>query len=78
VQNDVTIRLNRSLERKYKQANNERTVVNEQNPPLVPHDNISNALIWPLHAPICNFSAIRITKIWMQQQFQVLQNTRVW
>jgi len=30
----------------------------------------SNVLIWPLHALICNFSVIRITNIWMQQQFQ--------
>jgi len=39
VQNDVTIRLNRSIERKYKRTNNECTVVNEQNAHLVPHDN---------------------------------------
>jgi len=40
VQNDVTIRLNRSTERNYKRTNRERTVVNEQNPHLVvPHDN---------------------------------------
>jgi len=38
VQNDVTIRLNRSIERKYKRANNERTVVTEKNPHLVPHE----------------------------------------
>jgi len=31
----------------------------------------SNVLIWPLHAPICNLSVIRITNIWMQQLFQV-------
>jgi len=31
----------------------------------------SNVLIWPLYAPSCNFSVIRITNIWMQQQFQV-------
>jgi len=31
----------------------------------------SNVLIWPLHAPICNFGVIRITNNWMQQQFQV-------
>jgi len=37
----------------------------------------SNVLIWPLHAPICNFSVIRITDIWMQQQFQFFQNTLV-
>jgi len=30
----------------------------------------SNVLIWPLHAPFCNFSVIRIANIWMQQQFQ--------
>jgi len=39
MQNDVTIRLNRLIERKYKRANNERTMVTEQNPHLVPHDN---------------------------------------
>jgi len=39
VQNDLTIRLNRSIERKYKRTNNERTMVTEQNPHLVPHDN---------------------------------------
>jgi len=40
VQNDVTIRLNRSTERKNKRTNNERTMVTEQNPHLLPH-NIS-------------------------------------
>jgi len=30
----------------------------------------SNVLIWPLHAPILNFSIISIADIWMQQQFQ--------
>jgi len=38
VQNDVTIRLNRSTEQKYKRTNNERTMVIDQNPHLVPHD----------------------------------------
>jgi len=32
IQNDVTIRVNRSIERNYKRTNNERTVVSEQNP----------------------------------------------
>ena len=41
VQNDVTIHLNRSTERKHRWTNNERTMVNEQNPHLVPHDNCS-------------------------------------
>jgi len=39
VQNDVTIRVNRSIERKYKRTNNEHTMVTEQNKHLVPHDN---------------------------------------
>jgi len=39
VQNDATIRLNRSIERKYKRTNNERTMITEQNPHFVPHDN---------------------------------------
>jgi len=39
VQNDVTIRLNRSIERKYKRTNNERMMVIEQNPHQVPHDS---------------------------------------
>jgi len=39
VQNDVTIPLNRSIERKYERTNNEHTMVTEQNPHLVPHDN---------------------------------------
>jgi len=39
VQNDVTIRLNTSSERKYKRTKNERTMVTEQNPHLVPRDN---------------------------------------
>jgi len=39
VQNDITIRLNRSIERKYKRTNNGRTMVNEQSPRLVPHDS---------------------------------------
>jgi len=39
MQNDVTILLNMSIERKYKRTNHERTMVNEQNPHLVPHDN---------------------------------------
>jgi len=38
-QNDVTIRLNRSIERCYKLTTNECTVVSKQNPHLVPHDN---------------------------------------
>ena len=33
------IRLNRSIERKFKQTNNERMMVTEQNPHHVPHDN---------------------------------------
>jgi len=71
--NDVTIRLNRSIERKYKRTNDERTLVTGQNPHLMPHDTIvesPNVQIWPLHAPICNFSVIRLTNVWMQQQFQ--------
>jgi len=32
MQNDVTIRPNRSIERKYKRTNDERTMVTEQNP----------------------------------------------
>ena len=39
VQNDATIRLNRSIERNYKRTNNERTMVTEHNRHLVPHDN---------------------------------------
>jgi len=39
VPNKVTIRLNKSTERKYKKTNNKRAVVNEQNPHLVPLDN---------------------------------------
>jgi len=39
VQNDVTIRLNRSIEQKYKPTNNERAMVTEQTPHLVPQDN---------------------------------------
>ena len=39
MQNDATIRLNRSIERKYKLTNNERTMVTEQNPHLVAHAN---------------------------------------
>jgi len=38
-QNGVTILVNRSFERCYKRTNNERTVVSDQNPHLVPHDN---------------------------------------
>jgi len=38
-QNDVTISLNRSVERCYKRTNNERTMVSKQNQHLVPHDN---------------------------------------
>jgi len=33
------IRLNRSIERKFKQTNNDRMMVTEQNPHHVPHDN---------------------------------------
>jgi len=36
----------------------------------------SNVLIWPLHAWIGNFSVIRITNIWMHQQFQVFKVPR--
>ena len=39
VQNGVAIRLNRSTQRKYKRTNKERTMVTEQTPHLVPHDN---------------------------------------
>jgi len=39
VQSDVTIRVNRSTERKYKRTNNECTMATEQNPHRVPHDN---------------------------------------
>jgi len=33
------IRLNRSVEQKYKRTSNKRTMVTEQNPHPVPHDN---------------------------------------
>ena len=72
-QNGVTILVNRSFERCYKRTNNERTVVSDQNPHLVPHDNrwkfkrANLAVTRATH----NFSVIRITNIWMQQQFQV-------
>jgi len=39
VQIDITIRLNRSIEQKYKWTNNEHSMVTEQNPHLVPHNN---------------------------------------
>jgi len=39
VPNHLTIRLNRLIERKYKRTTNERTMVSEQNPHLVPQDN---------------------------------------
>jgi len=80
VQNDVTIRLNRSIEQKYKRTNNKRTMVSEQTrtSDLMVIVESSNVLIWPLHAPVCNFSVVRITNIWMQQLFQVFQDTRVW
>ena len=69
-----------SIERKYKWTKNEPKMVTEQNPQIVPHDNIesSNMLTWLLNVPICNFSVIRITNIWMQQQIQDIQNIRVW
>ena len=35
-------------------------------------------LIWPLHAPLYNFSVIRITNIWLQHQSQFFLNTQVW
>jgi len=38
----------------------------------------SNVLIRSLQAPICNFSVITITNIWMIQQFQDFWNTWVW
>jgi len=71
-QNDLTICLNWSIEQKYKRTNNQRTIVNEQT--RISYFMIivesSNVLIWLLHAPILNFSVIRIANIWMQQQFQ--------
>jgi len=40
VQNDVTIRLNRSIERKYKRTNSKHTKQwSVKKPALVPHDN---------------------------------------
>jgi len=69
------MRLNRSIERKYKRINNERTTVTEPNPHLVTIVESSNMLVWPLHAPICNFSFIRITNVSVQQQFQFFLNT---
>jgi len=56
MQNDATIRLNRSIERKYERTNNECTIVTEQNPHLVPHDNswkFKRANL-AVTAPICN------------------------
>jgi len=72
VQNDATIRLHRLIEQKYKRTNNKQTMVTEQNRTscLMLIVENSNVLIWPLHGPICNFRVIRITNIWMQQQFQ--------
>jgi len=80
VQNDVTIRLNRSNEGNINgPTTNVRWSPNKTRTScLMIVVESSNVLIWPLHAPICNFSVIRIINIWMQQQFQVFWNTRVW
>jgi len=60
VQNDVTIHVNRSVERKYKK-DQQRTYDSHQAKPT-PHDNswkFKNANLAVTHA-ICNFSVIRI------------------
>jgi len=54
VQNNVTIRLNRSTERKYKRTNTERTMLTEKNPHPVPHDNSWNFKRANLAATLAN------------------------
>jgi len=48
-------------------------MVTEQKPHLLPHDNSwkFKRVNLAVTRAICNFSVIRITNIWMQQQFQV-------
>jgi len=73
VQNDVTIRLNGSIERSYKWTNHERTMATEQNPHPVPHEIVerSNVLVWPLHGQM--LSELLILECISNSRFRVLR-----
>jgi len=63
VQNDVTIRLNRSIERNISgpTTNIRWSPSKTRTSCLMIIGESSNVLIWPLHAPNWNFIVIRIT-----------------
>jgi len=80
MQNDVSIRLNRSIEQKYKRTNNEHAMVSEQKPHLMPHDNSgkikrANLAVIPAKSATSVLSELLIFKC--NSNYSFFLNTRV-